>query len=611
MNRNFLRIASANIKTKLLNIKENKNEILKYLNYAGNNYIDLLIFPELSLTGVSAGEFITSNEIINQCEIALKEILEKTKNYDTIFLLGMPIKTSTGIHSVMFLIHNGEIKQIYQKTNFNELENLYLKDGENVNYYFDNKEYSIIKEPTVLNINNCGLQVVFENDLLLNRVNILSETSILLVIGNLISDIDNLDDTKEILQALSKQHNIAIAYSAPSSTESSSFGIYSSNKYIIENGNILEKGRTFNFGLIFSEINIDEILRGNREYNYNLNDYINLKEFNYPLRRKLSKTPYFNYEENYSNKMQNILEIQSQSLARRLTQISDKKIFLGLSGGLDSTLALIVASLAYFKLGLDSKNIYAITMPGLGTTTRTKTNAENLAKSYNVTLKSIDIKDSVLQHFKDIEHDPNDFDITFENAQARERTQILMDLANKHGGIVLGTGNMSEIALGWSTYNGDHMSMYSVNAGLPKTLLKLVVQYIANSTTNELLKSILLDILDTPISPELLPSDNNGKIIQKTENNVGPYELHDFFIYHLLRNKSSIDNIKWMTKLAFGEKYTEEEINKWLNKFLWRFSSQQFKRNVAPDCPKILDYSLNSKIGFIMPSDIDSNWFNN
>ena len=271
----------------------------------------------------------------------------------------------------------------------------------------------------------------------------------------------------------------------------------------------------------------------------------------------------------------------------------------------DDYLAFIVACKAMDKLNMDRKNIYAVTMPGLGTSDRTKNNALDLAKESGTNILTIDIKKSVLQHFKDINHDPNDLSVTFENGQARERTQILMDLSNKEGGIVLGTGNMSEIALGWSTYNADHMSMYNVNSGLPKTLLREVARYVKESTDNSKISEVLADIIDTPVSPELLPTNEDGTIKQETENTVGPYELHDFFIYHLIRNNSNIEDIYHMAINAFENKYDKETILKWLKFFLRRFTSQQFKRNVATDGPQILDYSLNPKYGFLMPSDID------
>ncbi len=611
MNRNFLRVASVNIKTKLLNVNHNKNEMLKYMDYASKNHMDIVLFPELSLTGVSAGEMITNDEIISRCQVALKDILARTKDSNTIFVFGLPIKSDNKAKSVMLYIQNGKILENTTRDTYEFLEQKYFSNHTSSPIQiFENLVIDFNSSDTSgLNLDGKNIKLIFENELYNSNLYISKDTSILLIAGNKQTDIENLDYTLDILKAISKQNNIAIIYAGASNFESSSNGVYASNKYIIENGQVLEESTRFRDGMIYSEINLDEIRNDNKYYNYYNYQNIILKNEDYKLKRKLSTTPYFPHIEDMDKKFINILDIQSEALARRLMQIPDKKIFLGLSGGLDSTLALIVASFAYSKLELDSKDIYAISMPGLGTSNRTKVNGEKLAQAYNVTYKSIDITDSVLQHFKDIEHSETQYDITFENAQARERTQILMDLSNKHGGIVLGTGNMSEIALGWSTYNADHMSMYSVNSGLPKTLLKEVVRYVANSSNNELLKTTLIDILDTPISPELLPTDENDNIVQHTEDNVGPYELHDFFIYHLVKNKSKISNIKYMAKVAFDGKYTDEEIDKWMSKLLWRFSTQQFKRNVSPDFPQILEYSLKN-IDFITPSDIDPNSFN-
>ena len=611
MNRNFLRVASVNIKTKLLNVNHNKNEMLKYMDYASKNHMDIVLFPELSLTGVSAGEMITSDEIISRCKVALKDILARTKDSNTIFVFGLPIKADNKAKSVMLYIQNGKILENTTRDTYEFLEQKYFSNHtSSPTQIFENLVINFnFSDTSGLNLDGKNIKLIFENELYNSNLYISKDTSILLIAGNKQTDIENLDYTLDILKAISKQNNIAIIYAGASNFESSSNGVYASNKYIIENGQVLEESTRFRDGMIYSEINLDEIRNDNKYYNYYNYQNIILKNEDYKLKRKLSTTPYFHHIEYKDKKFINILDIQSEALARRLMQIPDKKIFLGLSGGLDSTLALIVASFAYSKLELDSKDIYAISMPGLGTSNRTKVNGEKLAQAYNVTYKSIDITDSVLQHFKDIEHSETQYDITFENAQARERTQILMDLSNKHGGIVLGTGNMSEIALGWSTYNADHMSMYSVNSGLPKTLLKEVVRYVANSSNNELLKTTLIDILDTPISPELLPTDENDNIVQHTEDNVGPYELHDFFIYHLVKNKSKISNIKYMAKVAFDGKYTDEEIDKWMSKLLWRFSTQQFKRNVSPDFPQILEYSLKN-IDFITPSDIDPNSFN-
>lgn len=604
MYRGFLRVASANIKTKLLNVKENKSEVLKYIEFVKSSNIDIIVFPELTLTGISSGDFLSHKDITHKCEDALYEILDYTRDFETIIILGLPISYNNNAISALFTLQKGEIKLITDRLKYSRDElRVFSENKSNFKFFNKIKKEYISIGSRILSINNIKTQIVFESDL--SHHNVDHDSNLLLVAGNKPSNAHDLSDKKYYLKDISKINDLALVYAGASNFESSSRAVYSSQKYIIEYGEILEEGKLFNNGLVYNDIKIDGI---NNSTNFAY-DYLTVSEKELNIKREIKKYPYFPKKENWNTFMRNVLEIQSEALARRLIQIPDKKIFLGISGGLDSTLGLIVSSLAFYKLGLDSKGIYTITMPGLGTSDRTKTNATNLAKVYNTTFKEISIKESVLQHFKDIEHDENDTDTTFENAQARERTQVLMDLSNKHGGIVLGTGNMSEIALGWATYNGDHMSMYGVNAGLPKTLLREVVRYVADSTNDELLKSTLYDIIDTPISPELLPTNEEGKIAQKTEDNVGPYELHDFFMYHLVRNKSKNEDIKYLANLAFKDKYSNEEIDKWFNKFIFRFVTQAFKRNVAPDAPQILDYSLDHRSGFVMPSDIDPNAF--
>lgn len=609
----FLRIASANINTKLLNVEANKDEIIKYINFAGNNGVDILLFPELTLTGVSCGEYIATKEIIERSYKAIIEIAKYSKDFDAIIFLGLVTYDNGKYYNTMIAIQKGIIiggksktyLDKYEKNIFNAFENTYSIELEdfavNIDFNF------------MLKIKNFDITIDLQFENLVNHLSIDSSSkyNLLLVPGSIPTNVYSLDTLKDNLINLSKSRNISLVYAGPSTNESSSNGVYSAQKYIISNGNIIEQGRVFSNGLIYNDIHLSELSIHHIYFDNFLSEYSNfetiLNEKEITIKRKINPYPYFPSKEKWNSFMKNIMEMQSEALARRMKQIPDKKIYLGISGGLDSTLALIIASLAFYKLGYDSKDIHAITMPGLGTSQRTKTNAIELAKTYNVTLEEISIKESVLQHFKDINHALNQFDVTFENAQARERTQVLMNLANKHGGIVLGTGNMSEIALGWSTYNGDHMSMYSINCGLPKTLLREVVRFVANTTNNEVLKYTLQDILDTPISPELLPTNNSGEINQITEDNIGPYELHDFFTYHLIKNRLEIKEIQNLCEIAFINKYSKKEISKWFVKFLQRFVTQQFKRNVAPDGPQILDYSLNPKFGFNMPSDIDIN----
>ncbi|MFM1538667.1 MULTISPECIES: NAD(+) synthase [Helcococcus] len=621
MYKNFIKVASANINTKLLNVEENKDSILKYMNYASNNNVEILLFPELTLTGVSSGELVATKEITDKCKKALDEIVENSKKSNMLVIFGMPIKINNKFYNAMLYVQNGQVINVTSKKTLSYEDKRYFSVAKDNSYFIDsnrdNSFYLRIFNSDKLNSYegnfDFNLQLVFENELINNNYIVSENMNLILVPGSVKSTVNQINDIQNTLQIVSKTNGVGLIYAGASNGESSSDGIYASQKFILENGKIIAKGNSFTNGLIISEINSYECK--NRETGMNYEAVYSPYEYKisetiFELTRQLDKYPYFPESKIFESSMRNILEIQSEALARRLKQIPEKKIFIGISGGLDSTLALIVASLAYYKLKLDSKDIHTITLPGLGTSNRTKNNAINLSKAYGTTFKEISIVESVKQHFKDIEHDENDTSVAYENAQARERTQVLMDLANKHGGIVLGTGNMSEIALGWATFNGDHMSMYNVNSGIPKTLLREVVRYVANNTENTLLKNTLIDIIETPISPELLPTNEEGTITQKTEDNVGPYELHDFFVYHLVRNKSKLSDILFMAKQAFSDKYSEEIIEKWFNKFRWRFVTQQFKKNIAVDGPQILDYSLNPKNGFIIPSDLDPNSFN-
>lgn len=599
MYKNFIRIASANIKTKLLNVNENLAEIKKYLQFAFEKKIDVVIFSELTLTGLSAGQMITSREVYSNIISALEELKIYSKNYNTLFVVGAPILLQRNAFNALFAFQNGDIKGIKLKNSINYEESKYFSKNNlsNLDILIGNKKYECSADLIFSDSNNrFSINILFEDESLIQN---LSNANINLIAGSSTSIASNLKSKSTNFQSLSKLSKNAIVYAGPSSFESSSNYSYSADKFIIEDGKILEVGKSYTNGLIYSEVNIDCLksrLSNSISINFSNEEFI--------FRRKIDKYPYMPDKNNWNSFMQNILDIQSHALARRLSKLPDKKIFLGLSGGLDSTLALIVSKYTFELLNLDLKNIHAITMPGLGTSERTKNNALELAKAYGVSIEEISIKESVLQHFKDIKHDENIYDSTFENSQARERTQILMDLTNKYGGLVLGTGNMSEIALGWATYNGDHISMYAINSGIPKTLLREIVRFVKNNSDNAIIERTLSDIIDTPISPELLPTNNDGNISQKTEDNIGPYELHDFYLYHLVRNNSSYEDIKYMAKLAFKEKYSDEEIEKWFNKFISRFISQQFKRNVSVDAPMILDYSLNPKFGFTMPSDI-------
>lgn len=603
MNKNFVRVAAANTKIKLLDVEYNKKQILKYIDFAYKNYVDVINFQELSLTGVSCGEMICSQEILQRSKKALKDIISYSKDKKILISLGLPFELNSDIYPSQIFIFEGKILNLLKKNKLDKEQKSYLSPS---NF----KEQSIKDNIISTNDSRLKLGFIFEDDFYEDPIQysklLENKAKVIFIIGSKPDNASLIDDKLTILKSISTKDNIAIIYTGPSSNESSTNFSYSGIKYIIEAGELLETSNPFSDGLIYSDINLDEINFKNLSSSMNEEfTQIDLEEKDFTLHRFISPTPMIPRDDNQKNKkIKNILNMQAHALLRRLNQLSDKKIFLGLSGGLDSTLALISACYAFEKANLNKKDIHAIIMPGLGTSLRTKSNAHKLALAYGVDAMEISINESVLQHFKDIKHDPSDFSVVFENAQARERTQILMDLSNKYGGIVLGTGNMSEIALGFATYNGDHMSMYAINSGITKTLLREVVKFIRDHSTQQSIVEPLSDILDTPISPELLPG-KDGEISQKTEDNIGPYELHDFFLYHTIRNKSAFKDVIYMGQNAFMGKYSKDEIEKWYKIFLRRFSIQQFKRSCMPDGPAIEDFSLNPRNGFIMASDIN------
>jgi NAD+ synthase (glutamine-hydrolysing) len=393
--------------------------------------------------------------------------------------------------------------------------------------------------------------------------------------------------------------------------------VFCGHNLIAEYGSIIKQSDLFSTGITFTDIDLGRLSSERRRVNTfpKRHEEINVVEFELPikdlsLKRDFPQNPFVpSIKSSLKERCEEIIALQYTGLASRLRHIKAKNVVLGLSGGLDSTLALIVTVHAFDNLNLDRKGIYAVTMPCFGTTSRTKNNAEELAKVYGVTFKEIPISKAVLQHFEDIGHDNETHDVTYENSQARERTQVLMDMANKLNGIVIGTGDLSELALGWATYNGDHMSMYGVNASVPKTLVKHLVDYEA-SKSEGILKNVLIDILDTPVSPELLPP-KDGEISQKTENLVGPYELHDFFLYYFLRFGYPPRKIYRIACLSFKDKYSKEIIKNWFHAFIKRFFSQQFKRSCLPDGPKVGSVTLSPRGDFRMPSDASAEiWLN-
>ena len=602
----FIKVKAISPRLEVGNVSFNKEEIIKEIKKAEGEGVKILVTPELSLCGYTSGNMAENGVILNACEKALINIKFATKDSDILVFVGAPLSYKGNAYSCTVAIKSGEILGVVPKLGKMPFLKDYIKIGD--------EKYPL------------GTDVLFSCENVDN-----------LVIGAIIGDVTKSASPKDaflcengatiivnpsssyelvtsdvIREAtfISKSYALSCAYivANPSEDESSSKNVYSAHNLIAENGEILAQNKPFESktGDTVSEIDVN-YLSNKRTKDGVKPDGISSIKFSFKLEkttltRKISSTPFFpEGKEELSARCEKILTMQSRSLAKRLTASYSKGMVLGISGGLDSTLALLVCVKCADYLGWDRKRITAITMPCFGTTNRTKSNATELCIALGVTLKEIDIFEATRVHFKDIGHDENDHSVVYENAQARERTQILMDVANGIGALVIGTGDLSEVALGWSTYNGDHMSMYNVNAALPKTLIRHVVAHFAQST-EEKVKNILNDILDTPVSPELLPAKENGEIEQKTEDIVGPYELHDFFIYNFVGKKFAPSKIYRLALYAFGDKYNGETVYKWLTVFIKRFFTQQFKRACSPDGVRIGSVSL-SRSDFDMVSD--------
>ncbi|MGI6680188.1 MAG: NAD(+) synthase [Bdellovibrionota bacterium] len=625
----FIRVSGANTSLKVGDTDYNTDEIIKMVDKAVKQKVDILSFGELSITSYSCADLFLQETLINASKKSLINLKKYSTKKNITFIVGAPILIDGGLHNCAVVINKGKILGVIPKTNlvnYNEFsEKRWFKNELQVKtFIFDDEEVS------------CGTDLIFKNDKYAFGVEIgedlwsIYPNSSKLALGgaNLIF---NLAASNELVSKHQKRHDLIKVQSSKTLTgyvyvsnninESTTDLVFSGANIIYEAGKLINEGERFNFDgeLITGDIDVSKLINDRINFindakkdNFRYVPFV-LSNAKQTLNRRYEKTPFIQVEEkNRKERCEEILNIQSSGLAKRMKHTEINKTVIGLSGGLDSTLALLVIDRANKKLNIDNSNIITITMRGFGTTDRTYQNALKLAKVYGTTLKEIDIKEASLLHFKDIDHDANIYDTTYENVQARERTQILMDIANKEGGLVIGTGDLSEIALGWSTYNGDHMSMYAANSSIPKTLVKYLIAHIRDNTRDDInadadidkkIFNVLNDILDTPISPELLPLDSKGDIIQKTEDKIGPYVLHDFFLYHFIRNKATPSKIFELAKNTFKDDYSNKEILKWLNVFFKRFFSQQFKRSCMPDGVKVGSVSLSPRGDFKMPSD--------
>lgn len=631
MNYGFVKVAAAVPRVKVADCKFNSERLEGLITIAEGKGVQILTFPEMCITGYTCGDLFAQQLLLEQAEMALIQILNSTRQLDIISILGMPVVVNSTVINAAVVIQKGKILGVVPKT--------YLP---NYKEFYEQRWFTSALQVSENSVRLCGQIVPMGNNLLFETAEttfgieicedlwatVPPSSSLALqgaeIIFNLSADDEGIGKHNYLCSLISQQSARCISgyvFSSSGFGESTTDVVFAGNGLIYENGYLLARSERFCMEeqLIINEIDV-ECIRAERRVNTTFaankancpgkeavrisTEFVNSKDLN--LTRTFNPHPFVPQGSELNSRCEEIFSIQIAGLAQRLLHTGAKTAVIGISGGLDSTLALLVCVKTFDKLGLSRKDILGITMPGFGTTDRTYHNAIDLMNSLGVSIREISIREACIQHFKDIGHDLNIHDVTYENSQARERTQILMDIANQTWGMVIGTGDLSELALGWATYNGDHMSMYGINAGIPKTLVKHLVQWVAENGMDETSKATLLDIVDTPISPELIPADENGEIKQKTEDLVGPYELHDFFLYYFLRFGFRPSKIYFLAQTAFSGVYDDETIKKWLQTFFRRFFNQQFKRSCLPDGPKVGSISISPRGDWRMPSDASS-----
>ena len=627
----FIRVAAASPKIKVGDVDYNIAKTVSLARKAAAKDTAVIVFPELGITGYTCGDLFEQKALLDKAKIGLFDLAEQTSDLNTVIIAGLPYELGGKLFNVAAVIHQGDIIGIVPKQNV-----------PNYSEFYEMRHFTPFCEKGVIMTEDdiCFGKAVFKCDDLSFAVEICEDLWVpsspsVEYVKNGAQVIFNLSCSDEIIGKAKYRRDLvkmqsaklmaAYVYCDAGFGESTQDLVFAGHNLIAENGKILNESKRFandneDEAVIYADIDLERLDADRRRANTFTSDIagddgIDIVEFDAEFadiipNRKISKTPFVpESRDDLAARCEDILNMQAAGLYTRLNAIGCKKAVIGLSGGLDSTLALIVTIHAFDKLGIDRKNIIGITMPGFGTTARTKNNSVNIAEQYGCTLREISISNAVIQHFRDIDHDINVHDITYENSQARERTQILMDIANQEGGLVVGTGDLSELALGWATYNGDHMSMYGVNCSIPKTLVRYLVSYESERTAeiNESLSKALADIVATPVSPELLPPTEDGTISQKTEETVGPYELHDFFLYYMIRFGFTPSKIYRMALQAFEGSYDAETIYKWEETFLRRFFAQQFKRSCVPDGPKVGTVSLSPRGDWRMPSDASRN----
>lgn len=636
MQNGFIKVAAAIPSVKVADCSYNVQQIESLIAMAEGKGVEVIVFPELCITGYTCQDLFKQTLLLEQAETSVLMLLDFTRKLDIISIVGVPVVVGDLLLNCAAVIQKGDLLGLVPKTYLPNYSEFYEKrwfassqDLQPSEIRFAGNKIVVTPQPTLFR--TCdgamfGVEICEDVwapvppscNLALSGADIIFNLS---ASDELIGKHDYL---KGLLAQQSARMISGYVYSGCGFGESTQDVVYGGNAIAYENGQLLAESERFALDsqLIITQIDVEKI-RNERRTN---STYINAQRGHdsrivnahtvmprdFELIRDVDPYPFIPKTDDMEKSCDEIFSIQVAGLAKRLVHTGCKTVVVGISGGLDSTLALLVCVRTFDKLQLSRKGIVGVTMPGFGTTDRTYNNAVNLMKSLGITLREISIADAVKQHFNDIGHDINVHDVTYENSQARERTQILMDLSNQLGALVIGTGDLSELALGWATYNGDHMSMYGVNAGVPKTLIKYLVKFVAMSEDSDETRSILLDIIDTPISPELIPADEAGNITQKTEDLVGPYELHDFFLYHIIRFGYRPSKIFMLARKAFDGSnpevpfYDDETIKKWLTIFLRRFFNQQFKRSCLPDGPKVGSVSLSPRGDWRMPSDASS-----
>lgn len=645
MNTNFgfVRVAAAVPMLRVADCKYNAQQVKQQILEAVAEGVEVICFPELTLTGYTCADLFFTQQLQQDSLAALEDVCAFTREKPIIVLIGAPLQVDNNLFNCAFVMTDGEVLGVVPKINLPNTNEFYEKR------WFTSGRLAIeyawnTVAPRIAAIEIWSGDVPFGPDLLFSTRNysfgieicedlwspLPPSTQLAIqgaeIIFNLSSSnciVGKHDFRRQMITQQSARVHCGYVYTSSGLGESTTDVVFSGSTYIAENGDLLSEGERFQrvSDMVIQEIDIER-LRTDRQRNTNFtkDKHGHYRKINVaplermtddmecvqtePLHRTFSTTPFLPAKNKEDDYCMDVFSIQASGLMRRWEHTHAETLVVGISGGLDSTLALLVCVLAADRLGYDHKRVIGITMPGFGTTNRTRQNALTLMEQLGITTYEIPIRDVATQHLKDIGQDIDNHDVTYENAQARIRTLILMDMANKHNGIVVGTGDLSELALGWATYAGDQMSMYGINAGIPKTLVRYMVRYAAENMFGEDIRRVLLDVIATPVSPELLPADEHGEIAQITEDKVGPYELHDFFIYYYLRYGFTRAKIAYMASLAFADKYDEETIAHWLDLFFHRFYQQQFKRSCMPDGPKVVSVTLSPRGDWRMPSDV-------